>query len=67
MEAKQVVTLTIQKGDHSFSFHMPMGSSWGMAIDAAFDILNEVNRLATKSVESAKPASVESPQPIQEA
>lgn len=65
METKQVVTLTVQKGDHHFSFSMPVGSSWGMAIDAAFDILNEVNALSARAVESAKPA--EAPKLVQEA
>jgi len=59
METKQHVTLEVQKGDYIFVFHMPVGASWGNAIDASFDILQRLNQLAAQSAEQLKPAEQE--------
>ena len=59
METKQHVTLEVQKGVYTFVFHMPVGASWGNAIDASFDILQRLNQLAAQSAEQLKPVEQE--------
>lgn len=59
MEIKQAIVISVQKGDHFFSFTMPVGSSWGNALDASFDILSEVNKLSQQAVSSAQPSICE--------
>lgn len=59
MQTKQYITLEVTKGDFTFSFQMPNGASWGNAIDASFDILQKLNEMSQKSIQSLKPADVE--------
>ncbi len=56
MEIKQHVSLEVKKGDFNFVFHMPVGASWGSAIDASFEILQRLNELAAQSAQQLKPA-----------
>lgn len=55
METKQLIVLEVKKGDFTFTFNMPMGATWGSAIDAAFEVLNHISALSKQSVENAKP------------
>lgn len=55
MEPKQYVSLEVKKGDFTFSFHMPNGASWGNAIDAAFEILQSVNKMSQSAAQAAQP------------
>ena len=64
MEIKQVVSLEVTKGDFTFTFNMPTGSSWGNAIDAAYELLSEVNKLYQNAVSSLQPASSSSDSPV---
>lgn len=67
METKQYITLEVQKGDFNFVFQMPMGASWGNAIDSAFEILQKLNDLSQQSVQALKPsASVDQADPAVE-
>lgn len=54
METKQHITLEVKKDEFTFVFHMPNGASWGNAIDASFDIIQHINVLYKKSLESIK-------------
>lgn len=56
MESKQYIKMTVTKGDHTFTFNMPVGCTWGTALDAAFDVLQEINALAKKYVDDTRPA-----------
>lgn len=60
METKQYVHLEVTKGDHTFTFKMPLGSTWGQAVDAAFEIATHVSRLATDVIERSIPVAKES-------
>lgn len=55
MDTKQVISIEVKKDDNTFAFHMPLGATWGHAIDAAFEILQEIHKLAAKSVDTMKP------------
>ena len=55
METKQYLALEVQKGDFTFVFQIPNGSTWGSAIDASFDVLQKLNELSRQSVEAMKP------------
>jgi hypothetical protein len=55
MEIKQYVSIEITKGEKVFTFNMPLGASWGNAIDAAYEVLEYVNKEAQASVLKAKP------------
>lgn len=59
METKNNITLEVEKNGFKFVFHMPVGASWGSAIDASFDILQYVTELARQSTEKAKPEITE--------
>lgn len=61
MEIKQYIVITTTKGDANFSFHIPVGTTWGNAVDAAYEILSEVGNMAKQSMEQSKPASPEIP------
>jgi len=55
MDSKQHITLNVTKGDHTFTFTMPVGSTYGTALDASFDILDHLRELVHKAVENSKP------------
>lgn len=57
METKQCICIEVKKGDHTFSFYMPMGTTWGNSLDAAFEVLQQVHKLSEQSVSQAKPSS----------
>jgi hypothetical protein len=57
MEVKQYVSIEIEKGGKVFTFNMPLGSTWGSAIDAAYEALDYVNKQAQEALLKAKPAS----------
>ena len=61
MEVKQHITLTTTKGDATFTFLIPVGTTWGNAVDAAHEILSEVCNMAKKSMEQSQPASNDVP------
>jgi hypothetical protein len=54
MEIKQTVNIYIQKNDSTFCFSMPLGATWGNALDAAFDVAKEIISLSNKSIEENK-------------
>ena len=55
METKQIISIEVKKDENIFSFNMPLGATWGNAIDASFEIIQEIHKLAAKSVENMKP------------
>jgi hypothetical protein len=55
MEIKQSINIYIKKNDFTFCFSMPLGATWGNALDAAFDVAKEVNALSSKSIEESAP------------
>lgn len=55
MEIKQYISLEVKKGDHTFSFTLPAGSTWGSALDASFEMLQQINKFITEAAEKAKP------------
>lgn len=59
MEQKAVVNLEVKKGERTFVFTMPIGSPYGEAYDAAFNVLNEILEMSKKAVEAAKPAEMD--------
>jgi hypothetical protein len=56
MELKQYITIEVKKSDSNFAFQMPNGSTYGNAIDAAYDILQKLHELSQQSSQSLKPA-----------
>ena len=59
MDIKQNISLSVVKGDHTFTFHMPVGTTWGNAVDAAHEILAHVGQMATQSIAQTKPQQAE--------
>jgi hypothetical protein len=55
MESKQFISIETTKADFTFRFQMQAGSSWGNAIDAAYEILQLVSRYSQQSIENNKP------------
>ncbi len=60
METKQYVHLEVTKGDHTFTFTMPLGSTWGQAVDAAFEVATHVSKLATDVIERSTTTAMSS-------
>ena len=58
MEITQKICLEVKKGDQTFCFYMPVGTTWGNCIDAAFELLQEVSKMANQAVDAAKPQEV---------
>ena len=57
MTTKQTITVIASKGDQEFTFHMPVGTSWGNAVDAAWDIAQHVSDMARQSMQASKPVN----------
>ena len=55
MEVKQVICLEVKKGDFTFQFLIPGGSTWGSAIDAAYEVLQQVGKLSQENADKLKP------------
>ena len=63
MDIKQNISLSVTKGEHIFSFHMPIGTTWGNAVDAAHEILSHVGQMATQSISQSKPQNTDVVEP----
>jgi hypothetical protein len=61
METKQFIVVSTQKGDYTFTFHIPVGTTWGNAVDAANEMLAAVCDMAKQSIDQSKPASDDTP------
>jgi len=59
VEQKAVVNLEIKKGERTYVFTMPIGSPFGEAYDAAFNVLNEILEMSKKAADQAKPAEMD--------
>lgn len=55
MDVKQYICIEVKKGDFTFSFNMPSGSSWGNALDASFDIMQQVQKMSQEAVDKMNP------------
>lgn len=59
METKGFIALEVKKGDFTFSFNMPTGSTWGSALDASFEIQMYVAKMCLEAAEKNAPKSQE--------
>lgn len=55
MEMKNCIEFVVTKGERAYTFHMPTGAPFGELYDAAFEMLNEVLRLAQEAAQKAAP------------
>lgn len=53
MNIKSVVSIEITKDDRKYSFNMEVGSPFGEAYDAAFDVLQHIVNLSKQAADSA--------------
>jgi hypothetical protein len=58
MDVKQCICIEIKNEDKVFTFTLPVGATWGNAIDAAFGFLDYVSKQSQESVSNAKPTSI---------
>lgn len=56
MEQKLVLTISVAKGDHVFSYNMPIGSPLQAAYDVLGEIQQEIVAMSKKSEEAAQKA-----------
>jgi len=56
MDIHSQVVIEIKKDDHVFRFSMPLGSPFGKAYDAAYEVLQHIVDLSKKAAEQAKQA-----------
>ena len=59
MKTKQTLTLEVTINDEIGTFTMPVGITFGNAIDAAHQIYTEVIKMASTAAERTKPQSQE--------
>lgn len=52
---KQNVIIEIVKGDATFRFEMPVGSTFGSCIDACFDVMQMLHKQQAEAIEAVKP------------
>jgi len=55
LDLKALVTMEIQKGERIFRFIMDNGSSYGEAIDAAYEFLTKLHEISQEAVKNAQP------------
>ena len=57
MDVRQNITISMAKGVHVFTFIMPVGTTWGNAVDAANEVLAQVCNMAKQSLNQIPPAT----------
>jgi hypothetical protein len=55
MEIKNYIVFEVKKDDAVFSFHMPMGSTWGKALDANFEVMDHIQKFIDDAIQKSKP------------
>lgn len=59
MDVKQAIILVTTKGDFTFEMTIPAGSTWGAAIDSAYEFLQQVSKMSQEHAEKHKPTEAE--------
>lgn len=59
MEDVKYFEMTIQRGEKTFKFLVPEGSSIGETYDAAFDVLQYMINMAKEAAEKARPVNLD--------
>lgn len=59
METKQVIVLETKKGDFTFRMELPTGSSWGNALDSAYEFLQQIGKMSQENADRLKPTEPE--------
>lgn len=62
METRQLVSLEIKKEDNVYSLSMPMNGTYGAAIDALFEMLQEIHKMQAAAIERSRGSQQEAPQ-----
>ena len=65
METKSCICIEVKKNDLTFSFFMPGNATYGMAYDAAFEVLAQISSLAQQAIEKSKPQKEDSDAPTE--
>lgn len=60
MDQKGYVHLEVTKGEHNYAFVLPLGAPFGEAYDAAFQVLQQILKMAQDASEKASPVAPES-------
>lgn len=60
MDKRGMVILEVKKDERTYSFLMPVGSPFGEAYDAAFEMLSEISKMAQAAVENSEREKEES-------
>lgn len=54
MDQRMMIGMEIKKDKHTFYFYMPTTCSFGVAYDAAFEVLKEISEASQRTMEQAK-------------
>lgn len=54
MDQKALVKLSMEKSERTYEFYMPIGSPYGEAYDAAFEMLQEITKMSQEAADKAK-------------
>lgn len=60
MDQKGYIHLEVVKGERAYAFQLPIGAPFGEAYDAAFQVLQEILKMAKDASEKAAPVEPES-------
>lgn len=55
MDIKSTVAVTVELDGHQFTLNMPVGASWGTAINAAYKLFEGVTEMAKSSQPPIQP------------
>lgn len=55
MDVKQTLIFEVKKNDFNFQFIVEQGATWGSALDAAYEILEQVGKMSQENAAKLKP------------
>lgn len=55
MKIREEIVIEINKDEKVFRFSLPVGATWGTTLDAAFEVLAQINSWAQAATKNAEP------------
>lgn len=66
MDLISSIVISTKKDEKTFQFIVPQGSSWGAAVDSAFEVFLQLDQMRAQAIEKAKQVKDEKKEEIKE-